>query len=241
MPATMTIGIRNYLSILHLKAAAHFVGLSRATEGLAGVIKESEKSDTIELQYAQVMAAVLSAAAFLEATINELFMDAADGGDVGFASQLPVTDREQLTRFWELDIPRTASYPIIRKFEIALAILGREPFDKPGAMWGSARALVDLRNALVHFEPKTWIHEVGEERADEQMEHLEKRLRDKFSESAFATGTAGPFFPAHALGFGCAHWALHSALAFSDRFFAILNIAPNYEPFRGTILKKLNP
>jgi hypothetical protein len=47
-------------------------------------------------------------------------------------------------------------------------------------------------------------------------------------------GAGNPYFPDHCLGSGCAQWAVTSAKAFADAYFAMLQINPNYARLYNT-------
>jgi len=71
---------------------------------------------------------------FFEATINEIFCDTIDSPD-----SLKALSKEKihlLSNMWNLHLPRSASYPIMDKYQIALILL-----------------LIQLWNALMHYEP----------------------------------------------------------------------------------------
>jgi hypothetical protein len=42
-------------------------------------------------------------------------------------------------------------------------------------------------------------------------------------------GAGNSYFPDHALGAGCAHWAHTAAVNFVDRFAAVLGLTLNYQ------------
>ncbi len=53
------------------------------------------------------------------------------------------------------DFPRTASYPILDKYEIALELNGMDPISNSSNPYQDVKLLVDLRNSLIHYEPET--------------------------------------------------------------------------------------
>lgn len=78
---------------------------------------------------------------------------------------------------------------------------GRDPVQ-------SVEALIDLRNALVHFHP---------EALDIDTEHrLEKRLRGRFEPNKQPVGA--PWYLNSALAAGCAQWACKVAMEFADQW-----------------------
>lgn len=88
---------------------------------------------------------IMSAAASLEAHINECYID--PNGPL----------RKQLTNF-ELQFwgRRGIEWkPPLEKYQIALEMLGQSKLDEQAQLFKDAWALVELRNALVHYKP-TW-------------------------------------------------------------------------------------
>lgn len=146
-------------------------------------------------------------------------------------SLLPAKDL--MGRLWRLDIPRTSSYPILEKYEIALELNGKPPPCKGRWPYQDAKCLVELRNALIHFEPETIVSRATGEEAE--IHKFEKRLRGKFTENPL-TGAGNPFYPDKLLGAGCANWAVQSAVAYTDHFFGLLGVTPTYEHVRNEYL-----
>ena len=176
--------------------------------------------------------AVLSAVAFMEAYINELFTHCSSGVVAGVEG----LTREQvglLGRLWERGIPRTARFSILQKYEIALDLLGRPQVDRGAAPYQDASALVDLRNALVHFEPE--LYPVPGPQApsvpQEAQPPLERKLRGRFVLNPLAREDFG-FFPDQCLGAGCAQWAVSTSLSFVRSF---VDHAGIVERFKGPI------
>jgi len=86
-----------------------------------------------------VIGATFCAVAFLEGTINQLFQDAHDN-DLGHLKGLDARAIQAMATMWGHGVPRTARYPVIKKFEIALALAGkpqllRGPQRKPLLLW----------------------------------------------------------------------------------------------------------
>jgi hypothetical protein len=159
---------------------------------------------------------VFSAVAFLEASINELFMDSDDNKD---RLLLDLTSEEigKLNSFWKLGIPRTAQYSIIDKYRIAISILGKQQIDLGSEPYQSISCLIKLRNSLVHYEPE-WV--VTKTDNDEEMtnQKIDKLLVGKYTLNKW-TGDDNPFFPDKCLSFGMALWILK--ILYSFRIFSI--------------------
>lgn len=163
---------RSYWASLHLISATALTRFSFQLESrlLAG---ESEGVFSQERR-ACVTGAILTSVAFLEATANELFSDAADvvPGIPGAASSTLMLGRlngltadtiQRYRAMWKLSVPRRANYQVLNKFEIALALADKEPFDRGSRVYQEAALLIKLRNSLIHYEP-SWAPR-GEDKA----------------------------------------------------------------------------
>lgn len=159
-----------------------------------------------------VTAALFSAVASLEATINELFIAADSGSSPRFEGTDPTFPR-LLAEYWR----EIEGVSTLTKYQTAL-ILGRKPmFDKGANPYQSVNNLIQLRNALVRYKP---------ERDTDQKEHkkIEHRLEGQLTTNPFSSDDAA-FFPKKALEHGCAEWATQSSVAFIDDFFARIEVA----------------
>jgi hypothetical protein len=162
--------------------------------------------------------AVVLAAAALEASINELYLEAADQNTSSPAG----LDKDQMsllaTLWGEVD-----RFSILGKYDLALAACGKANFDKGKEPYQSAASLVDLRNALIHFKPE-WDTEQDWHRK------LENRLTTRFPQSKLTVNIVGnlSWFPARCLGGGCAKWACAVVKEFADDFCARLGIPQRF-------------
>lgn len=224
----VTTSFRHYLSIAHLSAASLFAKQCRDIEITSQTTLYGGNQRRQHIAYA--VSSVILSAAFLEATINELFSDCAEPHvDDRIAS---LEAHGLMGRLWrrERGIPRTASYSILEKYEIALE-LNSKPAFIPGTNphYQAVKLLVDLRNALIHYEPETITSNSA------QPHKFEKRFTGKFEINPM-TGAGNSFYPDKLLGAGCANWAVKSAVAFADEFFAKLGIEPTYAHVRSDFL-----
>ena len=143
---------RAYLSNAHIMAAAVFARQAAEVERQHAPDRWTE---AYALDQAYVIGAVMSSVAFLEATINEMFADAADNMPVEHLKGLDGGIIEGMKALWQLDIPKRSTFSIVRKYEVALAVARRSPLQKGSEPRQSVEALIKLRNALVHHEPLT--------------------------------------------------------------------------------------
>jgi hypothetical protein len=185
----------------HLFAARHMADLACEIEKREG----TADPDVIRRHRTYVIGAVLAAAAFLEASINELYLEVQDhvvnGGPGGRQRVLAVP-----AHFWS----PAARPPILHKYQLALVVADAEPFDEARSPFREADGLVALRDALVHGRQE-WRDAHG------RRQNLERRLRAKFPHNPLAS-EADPEFPDRLLGAGCAMWAIRVAEKFSNDF-----------------------
>lgn len=215
----MKISTRTYMSLHHIQAAALF---SRKASVIEAAFDGTYNAGALADHRSFVVGAVMSATAFLEAGINELFADASEHTDSHFKG----VDQDigaVMAAMWSLGIPRTARYRVLEKYEIALALARRSPFDRGIRPYQDVDALICLRNTLVHYEPE-WIPSDAT-RAEYEVHHLEKVLRSRFPLNPLMAG-GNPFWPDKCLSRGCATWAVESALQFTADFFGRLGVSP---------------
>ncbi len=199
--------VKHNFSKQHLQAAAFFAAEAQAIEATIRQPDETQPSR----HRAYVTAAVLSAVAFLEASINELYLSAIDQD----LTNLPTFDArlsQLFAQFWE-DVER---YPILHKYQIALLLAGKDRFDRGMSPYQDAENVVKLRDCLVHYKPE-WDDEAG------QHQKLEDRLSKKFALNPYALA-GSLWFPHQCLGAGCAQWSVTMTRSFSDEFCDRLSI-----------------
>lgn len=221
--------MRGYLSISHISAATLFAQKCSKIEESVDPLKIEASVRSSHNAY--VISSIILSVAFLEAVINEIFSDCADDHVTERIKELPAKDL--MARLWKLGIPRTAAYPILEKYEIALELNNKQPIDQGLNPYQNAKILIELRNALIHFEPETIISQSASE--GRRIHKFEKRLTGKFEVNKL-TGIGNPFYPDKVLGAGCANWAVSSAVSFADVFFNNIGITPTYEHVRGEFL-----
>lgn len=179
-------------------------------------------------QMAYVTGAVLASVSFLEATINELFVDAQDKVPT-VVNQLHPEAISQMSEMWKLGVPKTASFKIMQKFQIALTLTRKPLFDAGKPPYQDVECLIKLRNALIHYEPEWTINSSDTEEIS--IQKLEKILKSKFQLNPLA-GMGNSFFPDKCLGHGCAEWAVRSSIMFTDEFFLRMGLKPTYDHVR---------
>ena len=186
----------------HLYAARHLAALACEIE------KEHEGTSDPEIirrHRAYVISAIQSSAAFLEASVNELYLEVQDhlgNGEAGVRRRVLSVP----AHFWS----PAARPPILHKYQLALVVADAEPFAEGRAPFRDADALIALRDALVHGRPE-WRDQHG------RRQNLLRRLRAKFRHNPLAR-EGEPEFPDGLLGAGCATWAVRVSERFSNDF-----------------------
>ncbi|MEU4082632.1 hypothetical protein [Streptomyces venezuelae] len=173
------------------------------------------------------MAAVLTAFAFLEASVNELLASAAEdqlemGGGRGGLTGEERSALVDLQQAWGDGGPS-----LLDRAQLVLHLLRRPPFDRGEAPFQTADVLRRLRNALVHYRPE-W-RPVGAGVADDRIARTLASL--PIAPHPFAT-EGHPFFPDRCLGHGLASWAWRTSLAFTDDFLTRVGVQPIYHDLR---------
>ena len=213
---TPTLAMRVYYSPYHSWAARHFTRLAR------GIEDRHEGQPVFDIAHrGYVTGSILSAVAFLEAAVNEVFRDAADG-NLSYIAPLGDRSIEMLASLWSGDKVRSLSHwPTLDKYQVVLLFSRKPVFDKGLAPYQDASLVIKLRNALTHFSPQT--------RATDTLDKMARSLRGKFDPNRLMAGSGNPFFPDHCLGNGCAEWAVGAVHKYADEFFARLELQPNYQ------------
>jgi|ERR1700686_2051110 len=217
---------RTYLSLAHLPAAALFARK-------AGHLETADKTGAdlnqlLSEQASYVLASIVCSTCFLEAQINEFFDDAAND-QYGMAGGLDERVRRGLASVSDGGARRLS---FINKYQVALAIAGKEPFPAGARPYQDANLLRDLRNFLVHYVPETIVAFSTLKDLEVTVHSLEKKLASKFPVNRLAPGLT---FPQRLLGHGCAAWAVASSLDFSDEFFRRLDLPRPYEHIMGAL------
>src|SRR6266496_689288 len=213
MPARLSI--RHYFSGRYQAAAQYFA--HRATSLEAGG-SEPLHGEEFVAHHSSVTGALMHSVASLEALVNEILTDAAEGKPTAVQGLTP----GQLGEVRKLAaLPQTDRLSILEKYDAVHVILTGTPLDKGKEPYQSVQLLIKLRNALVHFFPESVPSDSTRE-ADE-IHRLEKSLRKQFPENR-RTSPGNPWYPDKCLGAGCAQWAVDTSRAFADTFSRSLGI-----------------
>jgi hypothetical protein len=152
---------------------------------------------------AYVSGAVFAAAAFLETSITDLYME------LKKLSESHSNIRRELAmlpRVW----PEIAGAPVLHKYQLALSVADADQYNESRSPFLDADSLIHLRDALLDYTPE-WDDSRGKHH------WLQKRLQGKIPPNPFAPENS-PWFPDGCLSAGCATWSVRAAQFFSDDF-----------------------
>jgi hypothetical protein len=223
---TVSIHSRAYFSVTHAMSASYFTGRAKAMEAERTLLGEDERIKYSAEHRAYVSSSILLSVAFLEATINELFSDCADEVDSTTVKRLPAA--RDMALLWRNGVPRTAKYRLIDKYNKALELNGKPILDGKSELVKDIGLLIELRNALMHYEPETVLTYSSGGRSGDQVHKFEQKFKGKFELSPL-TGEGNSFYPDKLLGYGCARWALQTAVLLVTRFCQLLDITHTSE------------
>jgi hypothetical protein len=200
--------VKTHLSGYFAASAALFSRKAHAIEAL----DPTAVTEVIRMEHrSYAIGAVVAAAAYLEAAINELYLGAIDRNKNTFPSER-LRLAELMSHVWA----GIEQLTVLAKYQVALTLAGTHPYPKGQNPYQAVDGLLKLRNALVHYKPE-WDTELEEHR------RLELRLADRFGESKLSSlGQA--FFPHRCLGHGCAAWATKTAVEFHRDFIGRLGL-----------------
>jgi len=118
--------------------------------------------------------------------------------------------------------PRLGVLPVGANRVDAIDVADAPPLDRGGQVYGNARLVLRLRNAIIHFRPE-------DRSAEDELDKLQKGLRERgFADNALMEGSGNPWWPDKALGYGAAEWAHLSVQALSDHVSDAIGIVPIY-------------
>jgi hypothetical protein len=187
-------------STQYLAAAQQFAQSARVFEDRHGAGYTHEE----RVRYrADVTGAIIAAAAYLEAWIDELYVDLwrMTQND----QRHPRRELTSLHRVWS----NATDAEVLQRYQQALAVADGDRYQANREPYASADAVIRLREYLVEYTPKSVLK-------DEEGE-MEKRLQALFSASSIAEADA-PWFPDRCMGAGCAEWAVKVVQDFTDDF-----------------------
>lgn len=197
---------RDKLSRHHIISAHHFADDAEAIEAKGGDVPADDK-----WRYrAAVTAAVLSAVAYLSASINELYLDVRKLGQEE-ASQIR-RELDLLVQAW----PKISRVQVLQRYQLALSVADADQYNAAEMPYLDADSLIRLRDALLSYDSE-WDDGTGEHQT------LESRLAGKFPPSPLISSQR-PWFPDRCLGSGCAQWAVLTVQLFVNDFYRRMSL-----------------
>ncbi len=196
---------------------------------------EKEKSTDCSKYDYNVYASIFLVVSFLEATINEFFIEVVDDEKKEYC-RIQITNKEVLINLWKKGIPRRARYSILEKFEIAIDISNGIKFNHSQYPYSDIKGLIKLRNALIHYEPKWQITS----KDLRQVSDLENHLRGKFNLNPHFDEKSEPFFPNLVLSADCALWAIKSATDIILEFYKNIDNVPLFSAIHHNLQTEID-
>ncbi len=201
----------------------HIAGASALAKQVKHIEDTTSDPSQINLgEYSSFSATVIIlCCAFLEAAINEFYMDCAEH---------PITvsglSRDLINlygRLWKKGIPRTSRYSIIEKYNITLEIAQYVPFDQGSSPYQDVKQVVDLRNAFIHYEQENILASSSSPTSQSEAHRFEKALKGRFPESTIWP-VGNVFYPSRLLGYGSCVWSVNNLIEFYNQFKGKLGI-----------------
>ena len=181
----------------HMKAATIFRDHAKELEHQNAMNGSGPHFEEIR-SYAS--ACLMSAAASLEALVNEYF--------IATNCRLRPLFANFDAEFWARG--GVERKPILEKYQHALKLLGLPPLDESNSIYQDTSALIELRNNLVHYKP-TW----DPDRPGKAS--LASYLNGKYPISPFLSAR-DDFVTMQSMSFGCCDWAVTTAFRFIHEF-----------------------
>ncbi len=210
----VVVTTRSYLSV-RLAKAARLLALSARAE-------EQRDPTALSMPSQQLcVAAVMCSVAFLEATINELFLDCVDLKILPVSEGISSEGIAALSEVW----PVVRRNTVLDKFHIALRLGRRSKVDRGESVWGDATTLIQLRNTIVHASSEDVVLVSDHPKWPVILKPLERQLKQKFRPNPWfeAEGGKSDFFSMY-LGSPCAQWAADTAARFATDCFYRLGL-----------------
>lgn len=202
----------------HFESAKLFAKLSDEVE-TAYTYKKEHDTQPISDEYfrqfltqkrAYVTASIFSSVAFLEATVNEFFINVSENPSGLSTQRLDDNFKAQIKTLWD-DFNLVERLNTLDKFKLVLSLLPNKPIFNTGrSPYQDVYNLIKIRNHLVHFKPE-WFGGYGGSGEDNK---FFSQLSKKFSNSLFPDN---PAFD-KCLCSECAHWAVKSTEEFVNDF-----------------------
>ena len=201
-----SVKIRSYFSITQLATAERLAKLAsdREAEVVASGVSLPVGDEEAR---GWVVAAVMLSVTFLESAINEMYQDAFDRKP-GAVDGLDLDVIRKVGSVWAVVPHQTQA---LSRYDAALRLADREPYDKGRGLYQRTALLTRLRNFFTHYKPS----DVG---TDDVHELADPLRAQGFASSTTMVGAGNAWFPDHALSAGLAAWAVATAREFVSDF-----------------------
>jgi hypothetical protein len=189
----------------HLKAASTF-------RDQAAILEDQHTGEDLGAFFedirSYVSATIMSATAGMEALINEFFI-------ASNCRLRPMLANFELEFWGPKGVERKQ---ILKKYQLALKMLGAKTLAANSAVYRQAWALIELRNALVHYKP-TWDPDRPAKVTFTQV------LKGKYALSPFVNAN-GDFVTMRSMSAGCADWAVKAVMRLVQEFDSRTHLDP---------------
>mgnify|MGYP001616150162 FL=1 len=174
----------------------------------------------------QTIGAIIVGVAGVEGMVNEILAGSADG--FSQRDSMRNVDKKAYARWARLwnEGAFNRGVNALEKCQLALAAADLPPLHSDRKPMEDMKALIALRNELVHSEPKFRPH--GSDLPQRERDSLERKLTGKFKLNELVPKHE-PFIWQRCLGTGCAKWSVETVSAFENEFFSALGIAIHSE------------
>lgn len=223
---------RQYLSGIHLRAATMFLDKAKEVQEAGNGGLPNTRDHTALAAYSS--ATIMHSVAFMEANVNEHFLDIIDGGHPrGF--QVPPDKKAAVESTWKT-IHKNGPPGVLQKYRRALSAFGKSAQDLPDQT--AAQALIHLRNALVHHKPEYIVDSASSLGNENRMDGLELLTRyvkrNPWYEGAHSGTTVA------LLGYDTARWSLETAVEFTQGFHSLVGVTSPMHAVRSGVRKKVD-
>jgi len=188
------------MALFFIKAAFRFYHLAKKFE--------EENTYPNEDYNASIIGGIISSASFIECYINEIFTEIGAGDHMVYKS-IPNEKLILIQKMWDRNIPRTARYNPLEKYDIFLDLISCEGFEKGKYPYQDASILIEIRNELVHFEPR-WITFEDDFKTPTKQHKLESKLKGRFEPSKLHKMDYF-LFPHYYFSSSCLKWTFESS------------------------------
>lgn len=182
--------------------------------------------------HAFVVGSILFSVLYLEATINEFFINVVEKKNSG--SVINDIDRDELTNYWTDD--KINRQNILKKYNQALLIMRCPKMNKGVIPYKYIDKLISLRNYLVHYKSE-WVEVKEFENVKVTLVDLDRELTElsKFCKNSMYDKA---FFPNKYLNYGFTYLAISNCLRFVDEFYSNLGIGDIYKDKIKDLIRK---